>query len=124
MVTENNLELTYVVGDGPVKLTIIIGDGQIGGSALKMDGGVIGSPGVVEKQLIGRGPDLVNKVLEAKTLVADINDATDWTSVTYELTGGPPQQPVTAKQRVENEGDGVIYRTNFRFVASDGANKA
>ena len=54
-----------------------------------------------------------------KTLVSDVNDLTNWTSVTYQLTGGPPQSPITARYRVANNGDGVLYRTRFRFQRAE-----
>ena len=115
MVGEVNLEFAYAVADAPVFLTVVIGDGQIGGSAVKLGDTLIGKPGAIKNRRIGNGPDLLERELSIKTLVSDINDLTNWTSVTYKLTGGPPQTPVTARFRVANNGDGVLYRTTFRF---------
>lgn len=121
MTEDVTLEFDYFVGKKNVTLTVFIGDGQIGGSSVRLDGQLIGDPGEIKDLLIGKGRALVGKKLLVKTLVSDDSDDTDWTSVTYTLTGGDPNTPITARHKVETSGNGVIYRTTFVFKAAAGA---
>lgn len=114
MVDEVDLELVYTVDEKPVLLTIRIGDAQIGGSVVKRDGEPVGKPGAVNRLPLGKGTDLVSDSIEIKTLVADVNDDTNETSVTYVLQGALPET-IVAKRRVANNGDGVLYRTKISF---------
>ena len=122
MLEEVNLEFEYAVGQSSVALSVEIADDQIGGSSVRLDGERIGDPGTIQNRAIGEGPSLVGRLLLVKTVVADIDDQTDWTSVTYRLSGGVPDHPITARHQVDKDGDGVIYRTTFRFVAAPGEN--
>lgn len=115
MTEDVTLEFDYFVGKKKVTLTVFIGDGQMGGSSVRVDGQLIGDPGEIKDLPIGKGRDLVGKKMLVKTLVSDDSDDTDWTSVTYTLTGGDPKTPITARHKVETSGNGVIYRTTFVF---------
>lgn len=114
MVDELDIEFTYLASNKPVTLSVIIGDAQIGGSVVKVNGDVVGKPGAIKKLALGKGIDLVDAEVEVKTLVSDINDDTNQTSVTYLLEGAEPAK-VTAKRTVENNGDGVLYRAKLTF---------
>jgi len=114
MVEELDVEFTYTVGDEPVFLTIEIGDGQIGGSVVRKNGETLGDTGIIKNRKLGKGADLVGAEIDIKTLVADVNDDTNETSVTYVVKGAQPQR-LTAKRAVENNGDGVLYRAKLVF---------
>jgi len=107
---------TYLVGNDIVRLTVLIGNGQIGGSAApQLDGVPIGEPGSIKDLDIGPGQDLPGKELLVTTLVSDESEATDWTSVVYELSGGAPSDPFVAQHKVANSGKGVRYQTTISF---------
>jgi hypothetical protein len=114
MLEEVTIEFDYFLGaEGEVTLTVEIGDGQMGGSSVRLDGTLIGKPGTITNRLIGAVNELAGKKMLVKTLVSDESDDTDWTSVTYKLTGGRPEVPFTARHKVSQSGNGVIYRTTF-----------
>ena len=117
MVEEVEFEFFFTAGeDNTVSLTIIIGDAQIGGSSVKVDDKPVGSPGAIKKLKLGKGKDLPAKTVEVKTLVADVSDTTDQTSVTYVLDGAEPAK-VIARRKVQNNGDGILYRAKLTFEA-------
>ena len=51
-----------------------------------------------------------------KTVVTDVNDKTNRTSVTYELKGGVQPAEFSLEGTVAEEGDSIIYRASFDFV--------
>ena len=105
----------YQVANGPVTLTIVIGDAQIGASIVKLDAVVLGK-GQIAKLLIGNGADIRNHALRIKSVVSDVNDATNNTSITYQLRGGAQDQDFHSKCTVATNGDSVIYRAEFRLI--------
>ena len=114
MVDELDVEFTYTVSNKPVSLTVVIGDAQIGGSVVRKDGEIVGKTGTIKDCALGPGTDLVGHAVEIKTLVSDVNDESNETSVTYVVKGAQPER-LTAKRKVENNGDGVLYRAKLIF---------
>lgn len=110
------LQTDYQVGTGDVSLTITIGDGQIGSSLVRLGDKELAS-GEVKKQKIGAGSSLKGKTLFVKTVVADVNDQTNRTSVRYELKGGKVDRAFDLDASVEEEGGSVIYRATFELKA-------
>lgn len=112
MAPNPRLETTYEVGDGDVSLAVIIGDGQIGTSIVRLDQKEI-ARGDFEGRPIGAGAELAGKELLIKTVVTDVNESTDHTSVTYMLSGGPREQRFSLHAMVPNAGESIIYRAFF-----------
>jgi hypothetical protein len=54
--------------------------------------------------------------VHVKTVVTDVNDKTNRTSVTYGLEGGPRPAEFSLEGTVAEEGDSIIYRVTFDFV--------
>ncbi|HEV7608079.1 MAG TPA: hypothetical protein VGO61_12115 [Steroidobacteraceae bacterium] len=110
-----DLRADYEVDSKDVVLTIEIGDAQIGSSIVKLDGTEKGR-GDIDKLVIGAGPRIKGKALKTKSVVTDVNDKTNKTSVTYRLTGGKRNQEFTSLGTVDSNGDSIIYRALFRLV--------
>jgi hypothetical protein len=113
---EGVFEFEYQVLDADVVLSIEIGDQQLGSSVVRLDGKVVGGPGEVTDLALGCGAQLAGRDLAVKTLVADVNENTNRTSVTYVLSGGVPHEPFIVRQQVPNNGDSATYRTTFRLL--------
>lgn len=93
-------------------LNIIIGDAQIGASIVYLDDEEMGR-GIIQVLEIGIGSAIKGKKIKIKSVVSDVNDMTNQTSITYQLTGGILDQSFTSKSTVEENGDSVIYRAIF-----------
>ncbi|MGH7503452.1 MAG: hypothetical protein ACREL7_17135 [Longimicrobiales bacterium] len=108
-------ETEYHVADGDVRITIRIGEGQFGTSVMTLEDRVFG-PGDVNDVLLGPGSQLGGLVLQVKSIVTDINDMTDRTSIAYELEGGHVPATHVLVASVDEEGGSVIYRSRIRFL--------
>jgi hypothetical protein len=115
MVEQVNIAFDYTVAGAAVSLSVDVGDGGVGGTSLTLDGAAIGTPGDVQSQAIGNGPDISGKKLIAKTLVADVNGDTTSTSVTYTLTGGAAHPPFTFSHQLSDAKDAALYTTTITF---------
>ena len=100
------------MGDDEVFLTIRIGDAQIGGSVVLLNGREVGSNQITDLNL-GKGSDLKGSKVKIKTTVADINDQTNRTSVTYIFEGGPHPLRTDVTSEVENDGDSMVFNARF-----------
>jgi hypothetical protein len=109
-----HLEASYKVAEKAVKLTVIIGDAQLGVSRVLLEGKEIGR-GAIRDLLVGMGSKLVGKTLEVKSVVTDVNDKTNHTSVTYELKGGAQDNEFYLEGDVGKNGDSIIYRATVNF---------
>lgn len=116
MIHEVDLEFDIIVEDGSVHVSVSIGDGQIGGSSMKLDGEAVGPVGEISNFRVGEASDLVGRKLAIRTLVADMSDRHNWTSVTYQLKTPTRLPPIKAKKEVENDQEAVRYNTTFIFV--------
>ena len=110
-----DLRADYEVGDDDVELTITIGDGQIGTSVVKLGTKELGR-GAISDLPIGAGPSIKTKSLTTKSIVTDVNDRTNKTSVTYVLTGGVRDQTFQSLGTVDQNGDVIICRAAFKLV--------
>lgn len=110
-----NLQTQYTVGDGEVKLTVVIGDAQLGSSVANVGGKEIGR-GALTNLAVGKGAKLRGKSLRVKTVVTDVSDKTNRTSVTYELKGGAQPAEFSLEGTVAEEGDSIIYRASIDFI--------
>jgi hypothetical protein len=108
-------ETEYRVADGDVHVTVRIGDGQFGTSVMMLADQTFG-PGDVNDVVLGAGPDLSGLELRVKSIVTDINDMTNRTSIAYDLTGGEAPATHVLVATVDEEGGSVVYRTRIRFL--------
>jgi hypothetical protein len=108
-----SLNTTYHVDDGVVTLTIVIGDGQLGSSRVSLDDTIIGQGDAIENLRLGEGSGLDGKTLAVKSVVTDVNDQTNHTSITYSLRGGAAPADYELDATVAEEGDSVIYRATI-----------
>jgi hypothetical protein len=104
----------YEVGSNDVLLTIVIGNAQIGSSIVKL--GAEKGRGEINKLLIGSGPSIKGKALKTKSVVTDVSDKTNRTSIIYRLTGGKRDQDFMSSGTVDENGDSIIYRALFKLV--------
>jgi hypothetical protein len=94
-----------------VSLSIVVGDAQIGSSYVQLDG-VKKDDGQISDLALGKGADVKGKTLAIKSVVTDVNDATNNTSITYHVGGQELSQTAT----VDQEGDSVVYRATIQFA--------
>lgn len=110
----NELETDYFVADRDIDIDITIGEAQLGSSLLRLDGKQL-AKGDIQHLTISNSTPLKDKVLFVKTIVSDVNDKTNLTSVVYTLRGGKIDQTFRLSVTVEDEGDSVIYRAWFNL---------
>ena len=101
--------------DNKINISIIIGDAQIGSSIIYLENQEIGK-GDIHNLEIGIGSQLIGKKLIIKSVVTDVNDMSNYTSITYMISGGLFDQTFTSKAVVDENGDSVIYRAIFSFI--------
>ena len=97
--------------DQEISLSIVVGDAQIGSSYVQLDGDKKGE-GQISDLALGAGQEVKGKTLAVKSVVTDVNDATNNTSITYRVGGQELSQTAT----VDQEGDSVIYRATLQFA--------
>lgn len=97
--------------DQDISLSIIIGDAQIGGSYVQL-GDTKKGEGQISALSLGTGAEVTGKTLEMKSVVTDVNDSTNHTSITYRIAA----QELTQTATVDQQGDSVIYRATIRFI--------
>lgn len=108
----NELRATYAVSQGQVKLTIIIGDAQLGSSKVALGNKEL-ARGEINDLPIGDGSVIAGKTLFIKSVVTDVNDKTNHTSITYVLRGGKEEKKYELSEDVEEEGGSMVYRAEF-----------
>ena len=105
----------YEVADAMVELTVLVGDAQIGTSIIKLASTPLGD-GVIADLPIGVGSEIRGKKLFVKSIVTDVNDSTNNTSITYQLKGGRLDQEFSSAGTVDENGDSIVYRARFNLV--------
>jgi len=110
------LHTEYEVGQGDLLLSVVIGEGQLGSSLVRLGEREL-AIGDVSRLKVGKGSTIAGKQLYIKTVVTDVNDQTDRTSVRYELQGGEVQKVIDLEASVDEEGGSVIYRARFDLKA-------
>ena len=111
------LNTTYEVAQGNVTLTIIIGNAQLGSSLVKVNNEEIGR-GQISDLSIGSGVIIAGKTLSIKSVVTDVNDKTNLTSIRYILKGGKADKEFDLNATVNEEGASIIYRAKFELQGS------
>jgi hypothetical protein len=111
-----SLETDYYVDKKDIVITITIGDAQLGASILKLNGKEITRGDDIKDFVIGKGEKIKNKSLLIKSIVTDVNDKTNHTSITYKFKGGKLDCEYYLDGTVASEGDSIIYRATFNFV--------
>ena len=106
---------SYKTAHGPVKLSIVIGDAQLGTSVIKLGLQELTRGPDITGFEIGQGPKLAGLVLSIKSVVTDVNDKTQHTSITYLLTGGEKPVSLQLSEAVKESGDSIIYRATVEF---------
>ncbi|MGH7323702.1 MAG: hypothetical protein ACREJ9_03540 [Candidatus Rokuibacteriota bacterium] len=112
-----NLDTTYHVDSGDITLSIVIGDGQLGSSRVSLGGKVLGQGDAIKNLPLGKGSKLAGKALSVKSVVTDVNDQTNHTSITYSLRGGAAPADYELNATVTDEGDSIIYRATIALEA-------
>jgi hypothetical protein len=108
------LRISYKVPTDIVKLKVVIGDEQIGSSVVRLNGDLL-QMGDIDNLELGLGLDIREKILTIKSIVADVNDRTNHTSITYKLYGGQEDESHTLQETVPNDGDSIVYRAEISF---------
>jgi hypothetical protein len=108
-----DLVASYLTGDGEVSLHIVVGDAQIGASVVKLNKKVL-AQGEIEGLELGNG--LVGKTLSVKSVVTDVNDRSNKSSITYIFKCGSQVQEFTSKAELQSNGDSLIYRAVFKLL--------
>lgn len=112
------LETNYAVAGNDVTLSIDIGEGQLGDSVVRLQGKDITPKDTahIRNLPIGGGAKLTGQALGIKTIVSDVNDSTNKTSVRYRLEGGKTPGQYELRADVAEEGDAVVYHVTIHFV--------
>ena len=109
-----SMESTYTVPDGDVHLTIVFGDAQIGSSIVYLNDAPL-RDGKIDALPIPIPPDKTSH-LHVKSVVTDVNDKSNHTSITYTLSAGAASQTYSQNATVDREGDSIIYRAHLEMV--------
>lgn len=100
----------------PVKLKVDYGYAQVGGSAVKLAGTPI--PDEPPKSECYNFPTpAAGQLLLIKSVVSDVNDATNKCSAIYSLAGGVVDQQFTSEGETEQDGDPILFYAWITFVA-------
>src|SRR5262245_16401488 len=110
-----DLVTSYQTGAGKLVLDIVVGNAQIGASVVKLNKSIV-AQGEIEGLDLGNATALAGKSLNIKSVVTDVNDATNKTSITYVLKRGSEEQQFTSKAEVDGNGDSIIYRALFKLL--------
>jgi hypothetical protein len=106
----------YKIQSGkPVKLKVEYGYAQVGGSAVKL-GGVVIPEDPPHSDCYNCSNPTPGQVLLIKSVVADVNDATNKCSVIYSLTGGVVDQKFISEGETEQDGDPILFYAWITFV--------
>jgi len=105
----------YEVSDKANRLSVVVGDAQIGASVVKLGQKTLAS-GPIDNLALGNGAGLRGKTLFVKSVVTDVNDATNHTSLTHRFHRGTEVRDFVSMATVDEEGDSVIYRAKFNLV--------
>jgi len=109
------LETSYPVNSNDVYLTVIIGEAQLGSSSVTLDSEIL-CTGEIKDLKIGNGNDIKGKMLRVKSIVSDINDNTNRTSIIYRFKGGKADTEYLLEETVSQDGDSIIYRAYIKFI--------
>jgi len=109
-----DLEITYSVTDASaVLLTIGFGDRNAGGSFVWKDGLVVGKGDIVSLPL---GVGLAGKHIVVNTVVGDMSDENNLTTVKYNLQGGIAPLKIVSNSFVETDREFMAFRAKISFI--------
>ena len=111
-----SMESACTIPEDDVHLTIAFGDAQIGSSIVRLDGNHIESGQITNLLLPIPSPRNHKSSLAIKSVVTDVNDQTNHTSITYTLTTGQTSQRYRQDATVDQEGDSIIYRAYIEMI--------
>ncbi len=117
MTCRKQFDEEYAVAEARVTLSIVYGDAQLGSSLVKLDDERLAKGSDITDLSIGDGPAIAGKKLRLKSVVTDVNDMTNHTSVTYVLKGGKEDREFSYDCTVQQEGDSAIYRGTIGFTS-------
>ena len=100
--------------DRVVRVSVLIGQAQIGASVVKIDGLEI-ARGEIDLLALGVGREISGHQLLIRTVVTDINFATNRTSVLYSLIGGPQPKEIYKEHEAQSDHDTVFYELTLDF---------
>jgi len=104
--------------DGQVKLSAIVGNQQLGTTVVKVDGTQVAKGTSIQDLVLGTGTDLNTKVVLARTVINDVNEATNVTTMQYTLTDGTTTKTYDATGEVDKDFGVIVYFANFTIAAS------
>lgn len=110
-----SFQFQHAAGDEDLFLDVTVGEAQLGASVVLFDGRVVAKGESILDLRLGSGPEVRGKSLFVKSIVSDVNDRTNWTSVRYVLRSGESECPFLAQIQVPREGDSIVYRTTFEL---------
>jgi hypothetical protein len=99
-----------------IDLKIKYGYAQVGGSAVKVGQTVINASPPDSENYTLNDPT-AGQVVLIKSVVTDVNDATNQCSVVYSLTGGVVDQQFISEGETEQDGDPILFYSWITFVA-------
>jgi hypothetical protein len=109
---------SYSVGTGTRDITaaVDVGLGQIGSVTMSLEQDVIKKKGApVAPVVVGKGDDLVGKLLLVEVTVSDVSVMTNKMKVIVKLGGGSTAKRIEAIAEVQDEGDSVFFEIFIRF---------
>jgi hypothetical protein len=113
-VTLVSTEFYQIIPGREVTIEVTTGDAQASGTSLLLNGALIPFQDNAGPQPIGS--DLDRSVLNARTVVKDVNPSTNHTSVTYDLKGGPQPQQFPFSIDVSADKGRAHYLITFVFT--------
>lgn len=98
-------------------LDLVIGNAQLGTSVIFKDD-VVKDTGDFAGYQLGRGRDWIGHDLDIKTVITDVNSATNRLVVTYRISvGGKVVTQATNAVEVANANDSAVFFATVKFTA-------
>ncbi len=111
-----DLKVIKVSPDEFVSLSVIIGNAQIGSSSVKFKfSSVILAKGEIKDLVIGKGKDVIGKILRVATRVLDANSATNKVIITHHFDNASPSDFVY-EDEIEEGHDVFTLLVGYSFV--------
>lgn len=104
--------------DGQVELDAIVGNQQLGSTVVKVDGTQVAKGTSIHDLVLGTGADLNTKVVLVRTVINDVNEATNVTTMQYTLSDGTNTKTYDATGEVDKDFGVIVYFANFTITAS------
>jgi hypothetical protein len=105
----------YPVAKGQVRLTVLVGDRQYGSSMVFLDDEFLAN-GDIDELPLGKGEDLIGKVVTVYTVVTDVRDRRNDISVTWILTGGEKPMMVEEEGSASKSFGSQMFKGEFKLT--------